>query len=654
MMWYSYEALCEIGYASKPENDPSVVFGVIPQGLLSIPSHMGGYGITQPHLRSAGDDFRPSQSFVQESPFNINHSPIVTTGDNNDMTQPIELDFPPLSKNTVQSGFGSRLSFGTTPVQTPFGYSNAQGQVNLEDERRQSVLRGSSLFQNPPPTGRKSELPPTMLFSTPATPNQTTVVLDRAKKIAGRRYYEPSPETTPPHAIRLTTIPQSSLKTSKKKYRRSYIGMGICNDDDNMYCFDEKTHDDRRHLFENSMDPYGDVVVESTRMDTTMDLSAMKSTRLQSQNQSSLRTKVERTARKEEPKAAEPTSSGASNLPISDSDEGVNFVLDLLATLGSAQRMLCSFKCKEAIQLLQTLPHSQYQTGWVQHQVGRAFLALPDYTNAQRAFETMQQVEPHRLKGLELLSTTLYLLKKEVELSNLAQRVTDFDITAPETWCIAGNLFSLQKDSKSAMKYFNRAVQVDPDFTYAHTLYGHEYVMNEDFDQAMNSFRNAIRLDDRHYNAWNGLGEIYFKQEKYELAEKHFQKGLSINPQSSVIRCHLSQAQQAAGNLHLALDTLAMVDERNPQAQFQRANILLGLDRCEEALMELEKVRDASPREASVYVAMGRIYKRLGKTDQAMRAFLFALDLDPKDNNTIKAAIDRIDEPDLDEDISTF
>ena len=51
---------------------------------------------------------------------------------------------------------------------------------------------------------------------------------------------------------------------------------------------------------------------------------------------------------------------------------------------------------------------------------------------------------------------------------------------------------------------------------------------------------------------------------------------------------------------------------------------------------------------------MGRVLKRLGRPEEAMRAFLTALDLDPKDNNLIKAAIDRLDEPDVDEDVSGF
>jgi len=46
---------------------------------------------------------------------------------------------------------------------------------------------------------------------------------------------------------------------------------------------------------------------------------------------------------------------------------------------------------------------------------------MSDYQNAQRALTTMQKIEPHRIKGLDILSTTLWQLKKEVELSDLAR-----------------------------------------------------------------------------------------------------------------------------------------------------------------------------------------------------------------------------------------
>ena len=61
---------------------------------------------------------------------------------------------------------------------------------------------------------------------------------------------------------------------------------------------------------------------------------------------------------------------------------------------------------------------------------------------------------------------------------------------------------SCLKEHDNALKSFQRALQLEPTFTYAYTLAGHEYFANEDFDQSMSCYRNAIRMDPRHYNAW--------------------------------------------------------------------------------------------------------------------------------------------------------
>lgn len=291
------------------------------------------------------------------------------------------------------------------------------------------------------------------------------------------------------------------------------------------------------------------------------------------------------------------------------------------------------------------------------NQEGRAYFEMADYEKAQRSLELMQKVEPHRMKGLELLSTVLWQLKKEVEIAHLAQKVVDFDRLSPEAWCVVGNCFSLQKEHETALVFFARSLQLNPSFTYTHTLSGYEYMANEDFDKAVACFRNAIRLDERHYNAWYGLGAIYHRQEKYDLAEYHFQHAVAINSQSSVLRCNLGMSQYSNGKAMQALDTLVeafRLDPNNPQARFQRATIYVQLNRPEDALKELEKVRDAAPREATVHFAMGKVLKRLGRSEQAMRCFLTALDLDPKDNQMIKSAMDKLDEPDVDEEVAAF
>jgi tetratricopeptide (TPR) repeat protein len=136
---------------------------------------------------------------------------------------------------------------------------------------------------------------------------------------------------------------------------------------------------------------------------------------------------------------------------------------------------------------------------------------------------------------------------------------------------VVGNCFSLQRETDTAIKYFQRALQLDNRFVYAHTLCGHELVNNEDLDKAIGCFRMALLHDDRHYNAWYGLGSIYFRQEKHEMAELHFRRAIAVNPISSVLRCYLSMVLHAQNKLEKTQEALqiladaSMADPKNPQ-----------------------------------------------------------------------------------------
>ncbi|KAJ0400152.1 hypothetical protein P43SY_007171 [Pythium insidiosum] len=325
----------------------------------------------------------------------------------------------------------------------------------------------------------------------------------------------------------------------------------------------------------------------------------------------------------------------------------------LLNSFGHIYLDMSMYRCREALELLEKLPAEHRVSGWALQQIGRAHFELADYNQAYDAFKELFATEPSRMAGLDVYSTTLWHMKKEVELSFLAQRSTTFDKLSPEAWCVAGNCFSLQKEHDTALSFFQRAIQLDPFFTYAYTLSGHEYVANEDFEKAISCYRHAIRIDPRHYNAWYGLGTIYYRQEKFEFAEYHFRRALEINPRSSLLHCFLGMVLHSTHQFDEALDTLAVAGELqplNPQARFQRANVLITLHRFDEALRELREVRNFAPRESSVHFMMGKVAKKLGRVEEAMRCFTTALYFHPKDNNVIKAAIDKIHEPDLEDD----
>jgi len=77
-----------------------------------------------------------------------------------------------------------------------------------------------------------------------------------------------------------------------------------------------------------------------------------------------------------------------------------------------------------------------------------------------RYFSEVREREPYRCQMMELYSTALWHLQKEVALSALAQALVEQDRLSPAAWCATGNCFSLQKEHDSAIKFFQRAVQV--------------------------------------------------------------------------------------------------------------------------------------------------------------------------------------------------
>lgn len=733
LMWVSYEALCEMG---DTDIDPTSVFGVQSAELCQL--HDQCIKNKKNSIHGAQGEMMPLQEKPIHTTPHHHFTPPVTTGVNAARsTRPMDVIGTPQSSTkaslfqTAQKSFkaGSlgdtgggailpnQLQFDTPnltpiPMQHDGSFAHPHSAISMNETRGNTMSVGFVDSYNPHTVRRAKHVAARLYYQpTPETPrysglitttapnsvrhhssNPTTEVKDMSDTTSTRMFLRGKSALWPNSILESSTISETPLRrgarpldvsttrrpralflsecrsTRQKKHINTNNGtdIGISDTivDDQLVEDEENYHHCSIRSRPLLSQPKGEEIIAIDHQrdyqhctDDSKQPNIMMTEESNMSNQNL--TAHEKRTGNNVFSYPEMTMSLEENVIMEKYDTSVQNILELFSLLGAAYWKLCQFRCREALQLFSTLPHVQHNTGWVLHQEGRAYFEMAEYQNAQRCLELMQGVEPHRMKGLDLLSTVLWQLKNEVELAHLAQRAVDFDRLSPEAWCVVGNCFSLQKEHETALVFFERSLQLDPSFTYTHTLSGYEYMANEDFDKAMSCFRNGIRLDERHYNAWYGMGAIYHRQEKYDLAEYHFQRAVQINPQSSVLRCNLGMSQYSNGKPVEALNTLAeafRLDPHNPQARFQRATIYISLNRPEEALKELEKVRDAAPREATVHFAMGKVLKRLGRPEQAMRCFLTALDLDPKDNQLIKSAMDKLEEPPdiVDEEAAAF
>jgi anaphase-promoting complex subunit 3 len=343
------------------------------------------------------------------------------------------------------------------------------------------------------------------------------------------------------------------------------------------------------------------------------------------------------------------TKNGIGSVGAVEKDDASGIILKHLHCIANGYNQMSLFQCREAVRSFESLPKEQLNTPYVLTLIAKAYFELTEYGQAKFCFEKLTNMELLKTHGMALYSTTLWLLKDEVALSYLARGVIDSGIASPETWCVIGNCFSLQKEHETAISFFQRAIQLDVRYAYAYTLSGHEFVSNEDFDKALDCYRHAIRIEPRQYNAWYGLGIIYFRQEKYNLSYHHFKRALSINPNSSVLLCYIGMVISQMGEKNIpqamvAFEKASSLEPRNPQARYQRALLLLKLNRLDEALQELYLVRDFAPAEASVCFEIGKICMQLCRYDEARINFNAAHDLDPKNANMYKSYMDKLNE----------
>jgi len=242
---------------------------------------------------------------------------------------------------------------------------------------------------------------------------------------------------------------------------------------------------------------------------------------------------------------------------------------------------MAMYDCAGTVTEVDNFSLEMQRTPWAFSLVGRAYYEMVDYQKAEVAFKEVRRLDPYRLRDMELYSTLLWHLKKGVRLSFLAQELVSIEANSPEAWIAIGNCFSLQKDRTKALACFQRATQLDPQCTYAHTLSGHESV-DDDLEKAIGFFQGALRVDPRHYNAWYGLGTCYLRLSKLRQAEYHYRRAVELHPTNAVLLGCLGLAVERRGLRDEAFNLYKEAVRLSPDnalVRYRRAKILISMQR---------------------------------------------------------------------------
>lgn len=301
-----------------------------------------------------------------------------------------------------------------------------------------------------------------------------------------------------------------------------------------------------------------------------------------------------------------------------------------------------------ALAQLEKLSPDVQQTPFVLALRGRCHLELLEYQKGVESYRQLRSLQPDRVEDMEYYSTALWHLKDAQALAQLGYELTNRKSPLRrswQSWCVLGNAFSLSHDTSNALKCFERACSLNPASAYVRTLMGYEHISNDEYQCAVDAFMHALKAEPQRYNAWYGLGSVYYSLGRYDEAQAHFHQALILNPNNSVLLCLVGAVYEALGEPEAAIEAFSRACELNreaPTPRFRKAEVLISVGRFREALHELEQAERVAPEDYNIQIALGKAYKGLGMSYDALRHLTNALQLAPKSASHIKREIEAL------------
>jgi DNA-binding winged helix-turn-helix (wHTH) protein/tetratricopeptide (TPR) repeat protein len=276
---------------------------------------------------------------------------------------------------------------------------------------------------------------------------------------------------------------------------------------------------------------------------------------------------------------------------------------------------------------IQTIPKKGYR-----------FIAPVIFTEEEKPLDVASKSNEHRLAGssrlrkaaaagatvmmflaLIVLKTTVWPGRKTTDTNTESvNTVRTVNPQAIESYTKGRELFARRNEDSlnKAIKQFEHAIQLDPNYALAYTgladsyivLETHNYLRREEAGPAARAAAlTALQMDESLAEAHASIALVKLSYDwDWSGAETEFKQAIALNSDYAMAHTWYSQYLLAAG-------------------------------RIDECLREIKRARDLDPRSFAVRMTAGLIYVRLRQYDAAAEEYRTANEIDPNNATAVKS-----------------
>ena len=157
--------------------------------------------------------------------------------------------------------------------------------------------------------------------------------------------------------------------------------------------------------------------------------------------------------------------------------------------------------------------------------------------------------------------------KKYDEAIKAYDEAIKLDPNFAEAWFNKGNALNGQGKYEEAIKIFDEIIKLYPDFAMAWNNKGNAFATQGKYDEAIKAYDEAIKLDPNFAEAWNNKGSVFNGQGKYDEAIKAYDKAIEIDPKLATAWNNKGLALNAQGKYDEAIKAFDEAIRLDPTIQ---------------------------------------------------------------------------------------
>lgn len=239
------------------------------------------------------------------------------------------------------------------------------------------------------------------------------------------------------------------------------------------------------------------------------------------------------------------------------------------------------------------------QQGLFHHRQGQIGEAMERYTEVLRN-------DPQNADALYYVAVVACQEGQLQQGIDLARRALEAGPPQARMHNLLGKAFERLRNPLDAIKAYDAAIALDPDFAEAHGNRASIVAQAGLPDEALKSFDRALALDPTAVADWINRGALLHELGRFDEALASYEKALTLAPE-------------------------------DPTVLTNRANVLVQLGRFDDGLADYDRALKRNPKLMQAYAQKGTALKLCGRLEEARELLERARAIDAKDPNVSQA-----------------